>query len=169
MSLKEQVTPEQWVALFNAPSAASAYVTLAKGKGLEIFNEFFSADKFIKNEARNFKDRGYGKMTEDFIAAIKSMSPKEAKADAISYESKDLVSIRAQAKKIVEEGAAAVSSLPEGDGYKQWIFDLALKIAEAKTGGFFGIGERSVIDRYKHSALNELEEILAIKSTFSQG
>jgi hypothetical protein len=169
MNLKEQVTREQWMALFNAPSAACVFVILADGKGLEIFNEFFNAGKFIRNEAGNFKSRGYGKMVDDLMAVIKSMSPKEAIADAISYDSRELVSIRAQAKKIVGEGAAAASSLPEGDGYKQWIFDLAFSMAGTKTGGFFGIGERSVIDISKHSALNELEKLLGIKSIFPQG
>jgi hypothetical protein len=162
MSLKEKVTPEQWKALFNAPSAACGYVTLANGKGLEIFNEFFNAGKFIQNEARHFNSKGYGKRVDDFILTIKRMSSKEAMANAISYQSKDLVSVRAQAKKIVEEGAEAASSLPEGDGYKRWVFDLALNIAGTKTGGFFGIGERSVIDRYEQAALDELREMLGV-------
>jgi hypothetical protein len=162
MSLKEQVTPEQWKALFNTPSAASAYVSLSNGEGLKIFNEFFSAGKFIKNEARNFYSRGYGKMLDDFIATIKSMPLKEAMADAISYKSRDLASIRAEAKKILVEGAEAASSLPEGVGYKRWVFDLALNIAGTKTGGFFGIGGRSVIDSYEQAALDELREMLGV-------
>jgi hypothetical protein len=162
MSIKDQVGQEQWRALFNAPSAASAFVSLSTGKGLEVFIEFFNASKFIQNEARHFRSSGYGKMADDFITEIKSMSPKEALADAITYKSKDLISIRTEAKKIVVDGSAVASSLPDGDGYKRWVFDLALNIAETKTGGFLGIGGKSVIDRNKQAALIELEEILGV-------
>jgi hypothetical protein len=162
MGIKDQVSEEQWRALFNTPSAASAYVSLASGRGLEIFNDMFSASKFIQNEAKHASNSGYGKMMDDFLIAINSMSPKDARADAITYKSKDFDSIRAEAKKIVAEGAAVASKILEGNGYKRWVFDLALNIAETKTGGFFGFGVRSVIDRNKQVALSELAEILGV-------
>ena len=113
MSIKEQVSPEQWKSLFNAPSAASTYVSTASGGGLEMFKELFSASKFIQEQVAKTSGSGYGKLVDDFVAAIKTMSPKDAMADTIKYQSKDPAGLREEAKKIVADGVAAASALPD--------------------------------------------------------
>jgi len=49
MSIKDQVTPEQWKALLNAPGAASTYVSTASGGGFDMINEVFTAGIFPAN------------------------------------------------------------------------------------------------------------------------
>ena len=162
MSIKEQVSPEQWKSLFNAPSAASTYVSTASGGGLEMFRELFSASKFVQEQVAKTSGSGYGKLVDDFVATIKTMSPKDAMADTIKYQSKDPAGLREEAKKIVAEGVAAASALPDSDGYKRWILDMARKVAETKTGGFLGMGGTSVIDEKEQTALDELAALMGV-------
>jgi len=162
MSIKEKVTAEQWKTLFNAPSAASAYVSTASGGGLEMFKELFTASKFIAELTKQSGGSGYGELVDGFIDAIKGMNPKDAKAETIKYQSRDPEGIRAEAKKIAADGAAVASTLPGGDGYKRWILDMARKVAETKTGGFLGAGGTSVIDEKEQAALDELASIMGL-------
>lgn len=162
MSIKEQVSPEQWKLLFNAPSAASTYVSSASGGGLEMIKELFSASKFIQEQVAKTSGGGYGKLVDDFVAAIKTMSPKDAMEDSFKYQSRDMAAIRDEAKKIVADGAAITAGLPDGDGYKRWILDMARKVAETKTGGVLGFGGTSVIDEKEQAALDELAALLGV-------
>jgi len=162
MSIKEIVSVEQWQALFNAPSAASVFVSLANGRGFEIFKEFFRADKFIKNLAKETRAGDYGSMVKEFVAEIKGMHAKDAAACASVYQSEDLAGIRAEAKAIAAAGAAAADTLPEGEGYKRWMLDTARQLAMTKTGGIMGFGGVSIIDEKEQAALTELKAILGV-------
>lgn len=164
MGIKEQISAEQWKLLFNAPSAAASYVSSASGGGLEMLQEMFSASKFIQEVAMKSNGSGYGKLVDDFLAAIKGLAPKDAMADTIKYQSKDLGGVRAEAKQIVADGAAVAANLADGDGYKRWILDMARKVAETKTGGFLGIGGTSVIDEKEQAALDELAALLGVQA-----
>jgi hypothetical protein len=160
MSIKEKLSPEQWKAVFNAPSAASTYVSMASGGGLEMFQEMFTAGKVMSELAKQPSGSGYGSLVDDLLAALKSMSISDAKTEIIQYQSKDPVGIRAELKKIVADGAAVAATLPDADGYKRWILDMARKVAETKTGGFLGIGGTSVIDEQEQAALDELKAMM---------
>lgn len=162
MSIKEKVTAEQWKTLFNAPSAASAYVSTASGGGLEMFKELFTASKFIAELTKQSGGSVYGELVDGFIEAIKDMSPKDAKAETIKYQSRDPQGIRTEAKQIVADGAAVASTLPGGDGYKRWLLDMARKVAETKTGGVLGVGGTSVIDEKEQAAIDELASLMGV-------
>ncbi len=162
MGLKEQVSAEQWKLLFNAPSAASSYVSMASGGGLEMIKEVFTASRFIQDLAAKTDASGYGKLVDDLISALKDMNPKDAMADAYKYQSKDMDGLRAEAKKLVADAAAVTMTLPEGEGYKRWLLDMTLKVAETKTGGFLGIGSTSVVDEKEQAAMDELKVIMAL-------
>jgi len=162
MSIKEQLTADQWKTLFNAPSAASTYVATASGGGLEMFKEMFSASKFMAEIAGQKTGSGYGKLVDDFIEAIKGMGPKDAMAESIKYTAKDPSGIRAEAKQIVANAASIAAGLPDGDGYKRWLLDMVRKVAETKTGGMLGIGGSSVIDEKEQAALDELASMMGV-------
>lgn len=162
MSIKGLVTPEQWKALINAPSAAANYAATASGGGLEIFKEVFTAMKVIQESTIKAGGSGYGKVVDDLLTTMKEMTFEDAKAASEKYESRDLAAIRAEAKQVVADAAAAVSTLPEGEGYKQWILYIAQKVSETRTGGFLGYGSTSVIDEKEQAALNELAVVLGL-------
>jgi len=162
MSIKEQVTPEQWKLLFNAPSAASTFVSTASGGGLEMVKELFSASKFMQEMAAKSGGSGYGKVVDDLLASVKGMSFNDAKENTIKYQSKDIASVRTEMKQIVADAAAVVASMPESEGFKRWILDMAREVAETKTGGFLGVGGTSVIDEKEQAALEELAAMLGV-------
>lgn len=162
MGLKDQLNPEQWKALFNAPVAASTYVSSASGGGLEMIKEIMSASKFMQEIAKQGAGGGYGEIVDELLDAMKGMSLKEAKAESIQYQSKDPAGMRAEAKQIVADGIAALGSLPGGDGYRKWILEMARQVALTKTGGFLGIGAKAVIDEKEQAALDELAALLGV-------
>jgi hypothetical protein len=162
MSIKDQVTPEQWKALLNAPGAASTYVSTASGGGFEVFNEVFTASKFAKELAMKAGGSGYGKLVDDLLAAMKSMSFEDAKANQIKYQSKDPAGMRAECKQFVADAVAIARALPNSEGYERWILDMVRKVAETKTGGFLGIGAKSVIDEKEKAALDELAILMGM-------
>lgn len=162
MSVKDQISSEQWKALFNATSAASAYVSSASGGGLEMFKELFSASKFMAEIFKKSGGSGYGELVDAFMERMKGMSPKEARGDAEKYEARDMAGIRAEARQKVAEGAAVADDLPGGDGFKRWILDMAREVALTKTGGVLGIGAKSEIDEKEQAALDELAAMMGI-------
>ena len=163
MSLKEKVTEEQWKALINAPSAAASYVATASGGGFEVIKEVFTAMKFVQESLTKVGGSGYGTLVDELLAAMKGMSVQDAREDAIKYETKDVASIRAEAKQMVANGVAAAETQPEADGYKRWLLDMARKVAETKTGGVLGFGGKSVIDEQEQAALDELAVMMGLK------
>ncbi len=162
MSIKDQVSAEQWKALINAPGAASTFVATASGGGLEIFKEIFSASKFTQQLAAKSGGSGYGNLVDELISAMKNMSIDDAKANAIQYQSQNPVDIRAEMKQLVADGAAAVAALPDAEGFKRWLIDIARQVAETKTGGVLGFGGQSVIDEKEQAALDELADLLGV-------
>jgi len=162
MSIKEQMSAEQWKLLFNAPSAASTYVSTASGGGLEMLSEAMTAGKFMQKLAKQATGSGYGAVVDELLGIMKTMSRQDAQAMALKVQSKDIAGVRAEVKQIVADAATAAGALPGGDGYKRWLVDMAREVALTKTGGFLGIGSKSVIDEKEQAALNELATMLGV-------
>ena len=162
MGIEDKISSEQWKSLFNATSAASAYVASASGGGLEMFKELFSASKFMMDSIKKSNGSGYGELVDAFLEKMKGMSPKEAKENAAKYESRDLNGMRAEAKQVVVDGAAIAATLPGSDGFKRWVLDMAREVAETKTGGVLGLGGLSVVDEKEQAALDELAAMMGV-------
>jgi len=161
MAIKDQVTPEQWKLLMNAPGAASAYVSTASGGVLEMFKELFTAGKFMQNLIKQPTGSGYGAIVDELLNAMKGMSLDDAKANSFQYQSKDPAGLRAEAKQIVADAATAVSNLPDKEGYKRWILEIARQVALTKTGGILGMGGTSVIDEKEQAAIDEMAALFS--------
>lgn len=162
MSIKSQISPDQWKLLLNAPGAASTYVSTASGGGFEMIKEVITASKFAQELSEKSGGSGYGELVDELLAAMKTMTSKDAKEESIKYTSKDPAGIRAEAKQFVVDGIAAIAGMPGADGYKKWILDMARAVAETKTGGFLGIGAKAVIDEKEQAALDELAGVLGL-------
>ena len=75
------------------------------------------------------------------------MSKDEMKANSIEYQNtKDMAAVREQTRQTVANAWAAVSALSGADGFAKWIVEIGRTAALTKTGGHFGIGNKSVID-----------------------
>ncbi|MGV8026600.1 MAG: hypothetical protein AB2L18_08590 [Anaerolineaceae bacterium] len=104
ISIKDQVTPEQWKALYNAISAASTYVSTASGGRFEMFKEAFSASKFMVETSQKTGGSGYDILVDEMLATMKGMMTfNDAKTDADQHQSKDIASLCAEAKQLVKE------------------------------------------------------------------
>jgi hypothetical protein len=160
MGTKEQLSSDQWKSFFNAPFAAATFVSTASGGGFEMLGEIINATKFMQRLAEQPSGSGYGVLVDDLLSVIKGMSKEEAKESAFPYQSKDPQSLRAEAKQLVANGAAVAGSLTGGDGYKRWILDMAREVAATKSGGFLGIGGKSVIDEKEEAAIQELADLI---------
>ena len=160
MGTKENLSSEQWKAFFNAPFAAATYVSTASGGGFEMLGEIINASKFMQKLAEQSSGSGYGELVDELLAVIKGLNKEEAKESAFQYQSKEPQALRAEAKQIVAEGAAVAATLLGGDGYKRWILDMAREVAATKSGGFLGIGSKSVIDEKEEEAIKELADLI---------
>ena len=165
MSIKDQLTPEQWKFVFNAPMAAATYVSTSSGGGMEMIKEIMQVGKFMSQEAQA-GDSSYGELVTDYLSLMKAMSKDEMKANSIEYQNtKDVAAVREQTKQTVANAWAAVSALPGADGFAKWIVEIGRTAALTKTGGHFGIGNKSVIDEKEQAALDELAAVLGGSSS----
>ena len=164
MGIKEQLTAEQFRAIYNGPFAAAAYAATASGGGFEMVSELLSASKFMGQQIKAGGEAGYGELVDGLLADLKGLSKDEAKATTIQYEGKDPAALRGQAKQAVADAASTVAGMEGADGYKRWILDIAKTVVATKTGGFLGIGAKSVVDEQEQAALDELAAMLEIAS-----
>ena len=165
MTIKDQLTPEQWKFVFNAPMAAATYVASSSGGGMEMIKEIMEVGKFMAQESQA-GDSSYGELVTDYLNLMKTMSKDEAKANSIQYENtKDVAAVREQTKQTVANAWAAVSALPGADGFAKWIIEIGHTAALTKTGGHFGIGNKSVIDEKEQAALDELAAVMGVSAS----
>lgn len=162
MNIKEQVTPEQYKTLLNGISAAAAYVSTASGGGFEGIKEIFNASKYARDAAVKESGSGYGVLADGLLDEMAEMSFGEARQSAIDIDARDLPGMRSELKQAVASAAAIAASQPDGPGYKRFLVDVARTVAETKTGGFLGIGAKSVIDPAEQVALDELAALLNV-------
>ena len=164
MGFKDQLTAEQFREVYNGPFAAATYVATASGGGFDMVSELLSAGKFVGAQLKAGSEAGYGELVDALLADLRGMSKDEAKATDIRYEGKDPVALRAQAKQAVADAGASVAGIAGADGYKKWLLDIAGTVAATKTGGFLGIGAKSVVDEQEQAALDELAATLELSS-----
>jgi len=162
MGIKDQLTEEQFRALYNGPFAAATYVATASGGGFEMVSELLSASKFMGEQIKAGGESGYGELVAGLLEDLKGLSKDEAKTLTMKVEGKEPAAVRAQVKEAVLEAGATVAGMAGADGYKKWILDIARTVAATKTGGFLGIGAKSVIDEKEQAALDELVASLQI-------
>ena len=163
MSLKDQLTPEQFKAVYNAPFAAATFVSIASGGTIDYVKEMATAGKFVWNEINQGSVSGYGAIVDEVLAAINSTSKEDAKGTTVSYAGSDDAAMRAAAREVVVAAAAAVDALQSAEGYKIWLLAVAQATALTKSGGFLGLGGASVIDAQEQAALDELAGILGVR------
>ena len=162
MTIKEQLTTEQWKALLNAPGAAATFVSTASGGPFEVFNEVFTASKFSAELAVKEGGSGYGALVDELLQSMKGMTMQDARENAVKYESRDPQGIREEIKQFIAGAVAIAETLPDADGYKRWLVDMVYKVAETRTGGILGIGGSSIVDEQELAAVEELKALTHI-------
>lgn len=166
MDLKEQLSPEQFKAVFNVPLAGATYVAVSSGGGFDMVKELTNASKFMAAEAQKGAEGGYGELTTSLLTAMTGMSKDDSKSMQIAYEkTNDRVAMIAQIKQTVVDGWAVVAGLPGADGFAKFVIDVANTAALSKTGGHFGFGNKSEIDEKEQTALDDLAAIMVVAAS----
>ncbi len=166
MDLKEQLSPEQFKAVFNVPLAGATYVAASSGGGFDMVKELTNASKFMAAEAQKGAEGGYGELTAGLLTAMTGMSKDDSKSMQMEYEkSKDPAEMIKQIRQTVVDGWAVVAGLPGADGFARFVIDIANTGALSKTGGHFGFGNKSEIDEKEQTALDDLAAIMVVAAS----
>jgi len=160
MGIREQLTPEQWKAVYNAPFAAAVYVTAASGSYTEERLERRSASKVIKETLKQGGTQ-YGELVAAIVADMNAMTGKEKKAITVDYKQWGLDMVRPDSWILVNQAAKALKGKPGIEGFKQWVLDVARRAAETSRGGFMSMTGSEPLDSKEIFAMTEIERIFA--------
>ncbi len=161
MTAKTDFTPEAWDALLKGPLAVNIYIVAADPSVFGSIKEVMALSKDI---VETLAKPDTGELLRYMLADLQDKdtvkrlmpnvkgSPDEVKA-----------ALRAEieaALQVLEEKATP----EESQEIRQWMYDLAVRTAEAsKEGGFLGIGAVRVSPQEKQ-ALEELAELLGVEA-----
>lgn len=160
MTLKTDLTDEQFNAVVNTLPAAAAYVGLASGGAFGFVREMLASGRFLE-AATQQQTVEHGAIVSEVLATLKNMTREDAQALALEFEPGNQTDPRAQAKQVVTQGWTVVKSLPDAQGFARWVIDGARAAALARTGGFLGIGAKAEVDAQEQAALDELAALMA--------
>ena len=165
MSIKEQLTLEQWKAVFNSPAASAAYAASASGGVWEFIHEMFAAGKFIALAGEGTAPGAYGPLVDALLAEMSSMTRDEIVNTTISFEHNTQQDLRPLMRQLVADAVTATAQMDGAAAYCRWLLEAAHQAVEASRGGFLGIGAHTQpIDDREQAALVELGLILGISS-----
>jgi len=157
MAIRDQISEEQWKAIFSAPVAAAVYVATASGGGLDLVKELFSLSSFIRPRKPGVLSE-YGALVDEVVAEIQAQSRSLLNSP---QEGASPYAARAAALDIVRAAGEAVRGLPGEAGYQSWLMEAARHVAQASRRGFLGLGRKeNAIDYAEQEALDELEAAL---------
>jgi hypothetical protein len=160
MGIKDQLTPDEWKVVYNAPYAAAIYVTASSGSYTEERFERRAATKEI-NETLKQGGSEYGDLVAAIVADMNAMSGKEKKAIKLDFKHMGLDMVRPDSWMVVNQSAKALHGKPGIDGFKQWLLDVAKKAAERSRGGLLSSTGNQPLDAKEIFALSEIERIFA--------
>jgi hypothetical protein len=157
MASKADFTPEEWQTIGLSPIITSMYISMADVSGpIGLMKEMFAAVSSIVEGA---KDANALQIVKDLAAdmeakAFKPELPKfKTKEEALEFAKAEL----GKAITLVEAKTPG-----DGPGFRQWLYDVAKKAAEAgKEGGFLGFGGTAVSEQ-EQAALGQLATVLGV-------
>ncbi|HMQ34241.1 MAG TPA: hypothetical protein PKD53_26135 [Chloroflexaceae bacterium] len=159
MATKADFTAEEWQTVGIAPILTSMYISMADPSGpIGLMKEMYAAAASVVETAKE----------DDSIQVIKDlaadMQARSFKPELPKFSSKDEALVYAKAE--VGKAIALVESRSPADGpaYRRWLYDTAVRSAEAgKEGGFLGFGGTAVSDA-ERAALSELAGVLGVSA-----
>ena len=163
MADKRSFTPEEWTTILMSPTVAGMAITAADPSGLwgMLKESFASGTAFVAAKTDPGTNALVRAVVGDFETADGRGEIKEAlKASFAGAKPDDVVpkalAVLADVARILD--AKAPDDAP---GYKAWLEEISLKVAEAsKEGGFLGFGGVQVSDAEK-ATLADIRETLS--------
>jgi hypothetical protein len=154
VTAKADFNAEEWSTVLAAPPAAGMRVAIASRGGT--FRESIAMGHAYE-DAR--KEQGASEILDEIVSEQPSLDPK-----AVEDPSNPAPSLMRQ----LDEGVATLARHAEPadvDAYKQFILDLARRVASAKKeGGVLGIGGKEISED-EQAALDEIAAALGLEAS----
>ncbi len=160
MTTKDDFTNEEWTHLLQAPTAAGMYIMMADPNFvIGSMKEAFAVSAGILSKEKESN-------SELLTALLADFKEKEmVKQARLKFEEKNLEAMKQtsfHALESVVRVLAEKATPEEAAEIKNWLYELAVKTAEAaKEGGFLGFGGTRVSEKEK-KALQELADLLGV-------
>ncbi|NLX36116.1 MAG: hypothetical protein GXY68_05445 [Chloroflexi bacterium] len=161
MVSRSDFTPEEWQQITSAPQFASVLVAIASPSGaVGAVKEMMAGSKMIMEAMQAGSDNSLIQAVGAFFGEL--VQKREKAPGVVLSKNKD--ELKGQCLQALRDLAQllTVKASAEADGYKAWIYQAAVKSAEAaKEGGFLGIGGVKV-NEAETAALAEIADALGI-------
>ncbi len=160
MTTKADFTKEEWTYLLQAPTAAGMYIMMADPNFVVgSMKEAFAVSSAIISKEKESNSELLTSLLAEFK---KTEMVKQAR---LKFEEKNVTAMQQTAFDTLKKAAQLLAwkaTPQEAAEIKNWLYDLAVKTAEAaKEGGFLGFGGTRVSEKEK-TALQELAGLLGV-------
>lgn len=160
MTTKADFTKEEWTNLIQAPTAAGMYIMMADPNFVVgSMKEAFAVSSAIISKEKESNSELLRSLLAEFK---KTEMVKQAR---LKFEEKNITAMQQTAFDTLKRAVQLLSAKAtpqEAAEIKTWLYDLAVKTAEAaKEGGFLGFGGTRVSEKEK-TALQELAGLLGV-------
>lgn len=156
MAGKASFSAEEWQQVAKLPMLVAEYVGKAsKGGPIGTIKEMWAVVSSLKGEAESAEGL---QIIKDLMADMEEQKPAPSGEGASAPKSNDAILSE------LGSGLALVDSKAPGEAsaFRQWLYQAAVKVAEAnKEGGFLGIGGTPV-SAEEQSALADLARVLNV-------
>jgi hypothetical protein len=154
MSLENRFSPEEQVLLSSIPALAGSVMSMAEGSGLGTISEMYTSVRTMMDGTKEFAGNEIIRSIlpdlenkETAMDQAKAMQEK-IKSHLLGYQAKSRDELKQHVlddcKKTVEI-LEAKATPEEAQGYKNWVLNIAERVAKAaKEGGFLGFGGTQV-------------------------
>ena len=160
MTTKADFTNEEWTYLLQAPTAAGMYIMMADPNFvIGSMKEAFAVSAGIISKEKESN-------SELLTALLADFKEKEmVKQARLKFEEKNLEAMKQTSLNVLRKVVqllAEKATPEEAAEIKNWLYELAVKTAEAaKEGGFLGFGGKRVSEK-EEKALQELADLLGV-------
>lgn len=168
MAGKSDFTPDEWQLLMTAPQMASLYISISSPSGpVGMVKEMMVVPRRITEAIQ----KPSGNSLIDAVAADFKTKIEKREMQEPPQMGRKPEEIKAQCLQTCRSLAwmLTAKAIPEAEGFKQWVYQVAQTSAEAaKEGGFLGFGGTRV-DEAETAALQELADVLGLPAKPTTG
>ena len=162
MAGKASFTTEEWVTLLKAPAMAGLAVVAADPSGpFGAIKESFATGKAL---AEVKMQGGANALIDAIVAELSTAEGREVAKPTELLNLGGLEQALAHAVGVCQSAAQIVSAKApdEADAFKQWLFSISQRVAEAsKEGGFLGFGG-TLVSEQEQAALSSISGALGL-------
>jgi hypothetical protein len=160
MTTQTNFTPEEWNQLLNAPTAATMAIIVASFGPLDMVKESGAMAKALADKAAEQPpvNELIGELMSQ-LKAKKGIGDKEQLKAASKAGPQEYINILGEVAALLDQKATP----DEAATYKNWLYQVSVKVANAaKEGGFLGLGGAR-ISKAEQATLNQIAAALGVQ------